>query len=92
MGGDEFTVIITDAKHDSDIVTVASKIISEISQVVSIGEQDVYVGASIGISMYPKDGHDVITTLIRPCIKPKKAEGTSFAFSPTKWIRKINYV
>lgn len=59
LGGDEFTVIIPAYTSMSDIVTVARKILSELSRVVKISERSVYVSASIGISLYPNDGEDI---------------------------------
>jgi diguanylate cyclase (GGDEF)-like protein/PAS domain S-box-containing protein len=59
LGGDEFTVIISGYTGMSDIVTVAKKILSELSRVVKISERSVYVSGSIGISLYPNDGEDI---------------------------------
>lgn len=59
LGGDEFTVIIESYEHISDVITVVKKILNEISAPLQIGERTLYVTASIGISIYPDNGHDI---------------------------------
>ncbi|OPX54531.1 PAS domain S-box-containing protein/diguanylate cyclase (GGDEF) domain-containing protein [Oceanospirillum multiglobuliferum] len=56
ISGDEFTIIIRSVHEIHDLETVAGKIIEQIEQAVIIGEREVYVGASIGISLYPEHG------------------------------------
>jgi len=53
LGGDEFAIILapTEEKQDADIP--AQRIIEQLSQPVSIGENTITIGASIGISYYP---------------------------------------
>lgn len=59
LGGDEFTVIISGYNTIIDVITVAKKILAELSTPVKISERSVYVSASIGISLYPNDGEDI---------------------------------
>lgn len=59
LGGDEFTVIIEGYHTIGDIITVVQKILKNLAEPVHIGERMVYVTASIGISIYPDDGHDI---------------------------------
>ncbi len=59
IGGDEFTVILEDVDTTSDIVNVARKAIDVISRPVMLGGQQVFVGASIGIAVFPEAGEDV---------------------------------
>jgi len=62
LGGDEF-VILAPIDASADAVQVAEKIIHEISNPFEIQQQTLYVGASVGISVYPADGADVATLL-----------------------------
>ncbi len=55
VGGDEFTILIRDAGRLGAVTGCASKILSEIAQPFPGASQDVFVSASIGISMYPDD-------------------------------------
>ena len=59
LGGDEFTVIIDGYDQISDILIIANKILKELAVEFKIGERSVYITGSIGISIYPNDGHDM---------------------------------
>ncbi|OSM00239.1 PAS domain S-box protein [Magnetofaba australis] len=61
MGGDEFTAILTDIRRNEDAATVARDIIARLREPFVINEQNVYVGASVGISIYPDNGIDFDT-------------------------------
>ncbi|HBB33279.1 MAG TPA: diguanylate cyclase [Cyanobacteria bacterium UBA8803] len=56
LGGDEFTVILPGIPEAQYVGKVAQKIAESISQVFVLDGHDVYVTASIGISIYPVDG------------------------------------
>ena len=56
MSGDEFTAIIRSVHEPQDLEVVAGKIIQAIEQPVVIDGREVYVGCSIGISLYPEHG------------------------------------
>lgn len=61
MGGDEFTVLLPQLDAEVDAVQIAERIVETVGQAVQLGGESVYVGASIGISYFPKDGHDAET-------------------------------
>ncbi|TCS41336.1 bifunctional diguanylate cyclase/phosphodiesterase [Reinekea marinisedimentorum] len=57
LGGDEFTVLLDNISSDENIIRVADRILSKAQQPFSLSSgQEIVVGASIGITMYPKDG------------------------------------
>lgn len=56
LGGDEFTVILDEVNSPNDAAMVADKILSELSMPLHIDSREVFIGASIGISLYPEDG------------------------------------
>ncbi|WP_041766071.1 EAL domain-containing protein [Psychromonas ingrahamii] len=56
FGGDEFTVIIGGLKNTQSVERVAQKILCELAEPFLLGEQNVYITPSIGITFYPKDG------------------------------------
>lgn len=56
ISGDEFTIIIRSVHETHDLERVAGKIVEQIEKAVLIGQREVYVGASIGISLYPEHG------------------------------------
>ena len=63
MGGDEFTVLLPDIKEESDARRVAEKIRDEFVEPFAIGDRRLFVTASVGVALYPKDGLDALTLL-----------------------------
>ena len=61
MGGDEFTVLLTHLLGDDDAEQIAQRIVETVGMPVALGEQTVYVGASVGISFHPADALDAET-------------------------------
>ncbi|MYN24840.1 EAL domain-containing protein [Duganella sp. CY42W] len=64
FGGDEFVVVISPADSDAQSAAVAERILQAFSQPFMIAGEKQSVGASIGISVFPRDGADA-ETLIR---------------------------
>ncbi|MEO5376925.1 MAG: EAL domain-containing protein [Magnetococcus sp. DMHC-6] len=56
LGGDEFAAIITGIRESRDVVSVARKIIEVLKQGFILSGQEVFIGGSIGISLFPDDG------------------------------------
>jgi diguanylate cyclase (GGDEF)-like protein/PAS domain S-box-containing protein len=56
LGGDEFTVILEEMTHAEDAATVAKKLLSALQQKIVIDGNDIVIGGSIGISIFPNDG------------------------------------
>jgi len=61
LGGDEFVVTLPGVREAEDAVQVAQKIIQAIAQPYEVGGYTLNITASIGLSVYPDDGHDVVT-------------------------------
>ncbi len=61
MGGDEFTVIVCDAKPDAGpapenrLEQRLQAILDSLSQAFELGEEHVFVSASMGVTLYPAD-------------------------------------
>jgi diguanylate cyclase len=64
LGGDEFTLIIENINGAEDAAHVASRVLEALGEPFQVGEEELVVTASIGISMYPIDDVD-LDTLIR---------------------------
>jgi diguanylate cyclase (GGDEF)-like protein len=62
MGGDEF-VILLHPSRGIDAEAVAVRALETIAHPVSVHEQQVYVGGSIGIALFPDDGKDAVALL-----------------------------
>jgi len=57
LGGDEFIVLLDDIAHPDDAARVAEEIISDLSKPFNLSQSDdVRIGVSIGISLYPQHG------------------------------------
>jgi diguanylate cyclase (GGDEF)-like protein len=63
LGGDEFTILLTDINAMQDAAKVAQRILSILSRPFNLDDHEVFVGASIGIALYPSDGNDVNTLI-----------------------------
>jgi diguanylate cyclase (GGDEF)-like protein/PAS domain S-box-containing protein len=59
LGGDEFTVILDDIKDVSYPSIVAQKIIDALSTPIKLKNEMGYVGASVGISIFPDDASKI---------------------------------
>jgi diguanylate cyclase (GGDEF)-like protein/PAS domain S-box-containing protein len=58
QGGDEFAILLSEITHAEDAAKSAQKILLSINAPHSIGEHDLHINGSIGISVYPLDGED----------------------------------
>ncbi|WP_052414428.1 EAL domain-containing protein [Paenibacillus sp. FSL R5-0345] len=56
LGGDEFVVFIKDTEDREDVLNLAERIMRSFRQSFVIGESNLYVSLSVGISFYPEDG------------------------------------
>ena len=56
LGGDEFVIILTDLPQPDDVDQIAEKILTTLSRPTDVAGRDVFVTASIGVSLYPRDG------------------------------------
>src|SRR3990170_778461 len=63
LGGDEFIVLLPDIEQIDDVIIICNRIQTIFDSPVRIGEQEVSVMMSIGISVYPTDGDDGETLL-----------------------------
>ncbi|MBD8721975.1 EAL domain-containing protein [Oxalobacteraceae sp. CFBP 13708] len=64
FGGDEFVVLLTPCDGERQAASVAARIVEAFGVPFLLGDELHAVGASIGISMYPRDGADA-ETLVR---------------------------
>ena len=56
FGGDEFTLLLPEVRTRDDVVVIAGKILDRLSGPFIIDGHELFVGASIGIAMYPEAG------------------------------------
>ena len=84
-GGDEFTILLTALSHETDAAVVAEKLIQEVRQPVVVDAQNLYLGLSVGIALFPRDA-DCQETLVRNAdialFEAKKHGNTYRFFTP----------
>lgn len=55
LGGDEFTIAMPDQHDTLHVEQIARNIISALSSPFMLAEQEIYLSASVGITIYPRD-------------------------------------
>lgn len=57
FGGDEFSILISDIREPDDAARVARRLLNNIPAIYQLDSHEVSVTTSIGISVFPEDGH-----------------------------------
>jgi diguanylate cyclase (GGDEF)-like protein/PAS domain S-box-containing protein len=63
QGGDEFIVLLQGVSRSEDAAFAAERLLKALTETFSIGEQDLHITSSIGVSLYPEDGQDAETLI-----------------------------
>lgn len=74
ISGDLFVLIIGNVTDTTMQQAVINKVIEAIMQPVKIGEQEIIVTLSVGVSVYPNDGKDIKTLLKNADIALQRAK------------------
>lgn len=64
LSGDEFSILLTDLKNSSQIVAIAERLRSVLKEPFHLRQREIYITASIGIALFPKDA-DTTDTLMK---------------------------
>ena len=59
LGGDEFAVLVPDPEREYDVTVVARRLVDTLAQPITLEGQELFVSASIGITLYPDDCDDL---------------------------------
>lgn len=59
LGGDEFAIVVREAPSNEVVQTLAHRLIQALSEPYQVDHHTLYVGASIGSAMGPRDGKTV---------------------------------
>ncbi|MFZ2493584.1 MAG: EAL domain-containing protein [Thermoanaerobaculia bacterium] len=65
LGGDEFTILVTSLTGTTDVSRIAEQVLGALAQPIVIEGEELFVTGSIGIAMFPADGFDSETLLMR---------------------------
>jgi diguanylate cyclase (GGDEF)-like protein/PAS domain S-box-containing protein len=63
QGGDEFVVLLSEVEHAEDAAITARRMLKAVAETHCIDQHDLHVTTSIGLSVYPEDGHDAETLI-----------------------------
>ncbi|MEO8033684.1 MAG: EAL domain-containing protein [Acidobacteriota bacterium] len=63
IGGDEFTIVLAELRHPEDAAAVADKLLAAVRVPMILAGVPVEITASVGIALYPNDGHDAESLL-----------------------------
>ncbi|MEO6716860.1 MAG: EAL domain-containing protein [Novosphingobium sp.] len=63
LGGDEFAIVIRDASDLGRVEQVAQRVIDRLSEPYEVDHHTLYVGASVGSAIGPRDGSTVETLM-----------------------------
>ncbi len=59
LGGDEFAIVVKDASDSMYMESIAAKIIETLSRPYEVDQHTLYIGASVGTAIGPRDGRTV---------------------------------
>ena len=93
-GGDEFVVVMEELNDTNEVIHVAKKIISCLTETFTIQSHKIHLGVSVGISIYPTDG-DTPLILLRNAdtamYRAKKAGGNQLQFYDKSMSRQLRH-
>jgi diguanylate cyclase (GGDEF)-like protein/PAS domain S-box-containing protein len=84
MGGDEFTILLSDLTDTRAAGTVAQKVLDTMSQPIEVDGHELFITTSIGIAIFPDDGMDPETLLKnadRAMYRAKEAGRNNYQFA-----------
>jgi diguanylate cyclase (GGDEF)-like protein len=63
QGGDEFVLVAYNLTKEKEVEKIAKKILTELKIPYNISDREIIIGASVGITLYPRDGETPETLL-----------------------------
>jgi diguanylate cyclase (GGDEF)-like protein len=75
QGGDEFIVLLNGVSTEEQAARAAHRVVETLAQPIRLGGQELFVSASIGIVLYPRDGADLDTLLKNADVAMYHAKG-----------------
>ncbi len=63
LGGDEFVILLPEVPDLADAAHVADKLMAALAPPFQVGEHELHVTGSLGVSLFPRDGDDAETLL-----------------------------
>ncbi len=87
LGGDEFAIVIRDASDPRRLEKVAESVIHRLSQPYEVDHHTLYIGASVGSAIGPRDGNTVETLMRNADLalyrSKEEGGGQHFSYEPS---------
>tara|TARA_B100001179_G_C18597802_1_gene408162 strand:- start:243 stop:2603 length:2361 start_codon:yes stop_codon:yes gene_type:complete len=87
LGGDEFGIVVRDADDSIAVDTIARRVIARLSQPYEVDRHTLFVGASAGSALAPRDGKTVEELMRNADLALYRAKddgrGVHFAYEPS---------
>ena len=83
QGSDEFIILLMGVHEVQDIIAVVTKIINAFAAPFQVGGQQLHMTASIGVTVFPDDGKDMLTLLCNAdtaMYRAKENNGNTYQF------------
>ena len=58
LGGDEFVVLLSEIGSETEMLSAVERVLQAVDGSYPLDRHELYVSASIGVAVYPRDGHD----------------------------------
>jgi diguanylate cyclase (GGDEF)-like protein/PAS domain S-box-containing protein len=63
QGGDEFVILLSEVEHSEDAAITARRMLNAVAEVHPVGQHNLHITTSIGVSVFPDDGEDAETLI-----------------------------
>lgn len=83
LNADQFVVVLSTIQHRKEAANFAQVILNKLSEIFRVAEQEIFITASLGIALYPRDGKELELLLNHAhtaMIKSKQQGGDQFEF------------
>jgi diguanylate cyclase (GGDEF)-like protein len=60
LGGDEFICLMEGVRDEDEVALVANEIIDAFERPFGLGDNELFLSASVGVSLFPRDGASVV--------------------------------
>ncbi|WP_270374121.1 putative bifunctional diguanylate cyclase/phosphodiesterase [Marinicauda sp. Alg238-R41] len=87
LGGDEFTLLLPTLSDPADAARVAHRVVDAIRRPFEISGHQVFLGLSVGVALFPRDGSDPETLLRHADLAmatAKRSGGNAYEFFESK--------
>jgi len=64
-GGDEFLILLSEIDHPEDAEAIGQKIVASVAEPHFVSGHELQLTASVGIALYPEDGQDAQSLIMR---------------------------